>query len=260
MINEVFLPKHPEAVVIDQAAVGTSTRSNPATYTGVMDDIRKAFAATNRVDAGLFSFNSKGACEECKGTGVIYTDLAFLDAIKLPCEICQGRRFKDEVLAYQLDGKSISDVLALTVAQALEFFTQKEIVRKLQAMSDVGLNYLTLGQPLSTLSGGECQRIKLASELHKRGSIYVLDEPTTGLHMSDITHLLAILNRLVDAGNTVIVIEHHMDVIRNADWIIDLGPEGGNKGGQIVFAGPPRDLLKAEGSLTSKYLQPVPTT
>ncbi len=260
LIDEVFLRQHPEAIVIDQSAVGTSTRSNPATYTGVMDDVRKAFAAANKVDAGLFSFNSKGACENCNGSGVIYTDLAFLDGIKTPCEVCQGRRFKDEVLAYRLDGKSISDVLALTVAQALDFFTQREIVRKLQAMSDVGLDYLTLGQPLSTLSGGECQRIKLASELHKRGSIYVLDEPTTGLHMSDITHLLAILNRLVDGGNSVIVIEHNLDVIRNADWIVDLGPEGGSKGGRVMFAGTPRDLLNVPESLTSRYLQPVAVT
>ncbi|MCC2672628.1 MAG: thiamine transporter permease, partial [Armatimonadetes bacterium] len=256
LINEVFLRRHPEAIVIDQSGVGASSRSNPATYTGVMDDVRKAFAAANKVDAGLFSFNSKGACENCKGTGVLYTDLAFLDGVKTPCEICQGRRFKEEVLAYTLNGKSISDVLEFTVAQALAFFTRKETVRKLQAMSDVGLDYLTLGQPLSTLSGGECQRIKLASELHKQGSIYVLDEPTTGLHMSDIAHLLAILNRLVDGGNTVIVIEHNLDVIRNADWIIDLGPEGGNEGGRVVFTGTPKELLHAPGSLTSRYLAP----
>jgi len=256
LINEEFLRQHADAIVIDQSAVGASSRSNPATYTGVMDDVRKAFAATNKVDAGLFSFNSKGACENCKGTGVIYTDLAFLDGVKIPCEICQGRRFKDEVLRHTLDGKSISDVLALTVVQALGFFTQREIVRKLQAMSDVGLDYLTLGQPLSTLSGGECQRIKLASELHKRGSIYVLDEPTTGLHIADITHLLEMINRLVDGGNTVIVIEHNMDVIRNADWIIDLGPEGGSKGGRVVFAGTPHELLRDTQSLTSRYLQP----
>jgi excinuclease UvrABC ATPase subunit len=162
LINEVFVVEHPEAVVIDQSAVGTSTRSNPATYTGVMDDIRKAFAAANKVDAGLFSFNSKGACESCNGSGVVYTDLAYLAEFKSPCEVCQGRRFKDEVLVYKLDGKSISDVLELTAAQSLDFFSRKEIVRKLEAMRDVGLGYLTLGQPLSTLSGGECQRIKLA--------------------------------------------------------------------------------------------------
>jgi excinuclease UvrABC ATPase subunit len=255
LINEAFLRQHPEAIVIDQAAVGVSTRSNPATYTGIMDDVRKAFATVNRVSPSLFSFNSKGACENCQGLGVIYTDLAFLDGVKTPCEICDGKRFKDEVLAYKLDGKSITDVLAMTVRQALEFFQIKEVVRKLQAMRDVGLEYLTLGQPLSTLSGGECQRIKLASELHKRGSIYVMDEPTTGLHMSDISHLLGVINRLVDSGNTVIVIEHNLDVIKNADWIIDLGPEGGSKGGQVIFTGTPAQLLDAPHSLTGQYLR-----
>jgi excinuclease UvrABC ATPase subunit len=260
LIDGVFLPEHPEAIVIDQSGVGTSSRSNPATYTGVMDDIRKAFATANKVDAGLFSFNSKGACENCKGSGVIYTELAFLDVVKLPCEVCEGRRFKDEVLGYTLDGRNVAEVLELTVAHALDSFGQKEIVRKLQAMSDVGLDYLTLGQPLSTLSGGECQRIKMASELHKKGNIYVLDEPTTGLHMSDTSHLLAMLDRLVDAGNSVIVIEHNLDVIRNADRIIDLGPEGGSRGGEIVFTGTPTQLLDAPGSLTGEYLrrtQPV---
>jgi excinuclease UvrABC ATPase subunit len=255
LIDGVFLPEHPDAIVIDQSAVGTSTRSNPATYTGVMDDIRKAFATANKVDAGLFSFNSKGACENCKGSGVTYTELAFLDAVKLPCDVCEGRRFKDEVLEYKLDGRNVSEVLGLTVAHALDSFGQPEILRKLQAMSDVGLHYLTLGQPLSTLSGGECQRIKMASELHKKGNIYVLDEPTTGLHMSDTSHLLAMLDRLVDSGNTVIVIEHNLDVIRNADWVIDLGPEGGSRGGQIVFTGTPTDLLDAPGSLTGDYLR-----
>ena len=254
LISDAFLRQHPDAIVIDQSAVGTTTRSNPATYTGVMDDIRKVFAAVNKVDAALFSFNSKGACENCKGSGVIYTDMAFLDGVKTPCEICRGRRFKDDVLAYKMDGKSISDVLAMPVSEALAFFSQKPIVKKLEAIRDVGLHYLTLGQPLSTLSGGECQRIKLASELHKDGSVYVLDEPTTGLHMSDVGHLLAILDRLVDAGNSVIVIEHNMDVVRRADWMIDLGPEGGSKGGRVVFAGTPAELLKAKQSLTSKYL------
>src|SRR5580700_7714907 len=255
LINAVFLVEHPEAVVIDQSAVGTSIRSNPATYTGVMDDVRKAFAAANKVDAGLFSFNSKGACEACNGSGVIYTELSFLEEFKSPCEECQGRRFKDEVLAYKLNGKSISDVLMMTAAQALEFFSHKEIIKKLQAMRDVGLGYLALGQPLSTLSGGECQRLKLASELHKDGSIFVMDEPTTGLHMSDITNLLAIMDRLVDEGNSVIVIEHNLDVIRNADWIIDLGPEGGSKGGEVVFEGTPMLLLKNKQSLTGQYLR-----
>ena len=256
LINDVFLAQHPDSIVIDQSAVGTSTRSNPATYTGVMDDLRKAFASANKVDAGLFSFNSKGACEACNGSGVVYTDLAFLDAFKSPCEVCQGRRFKEEVLVYKLDGKSISDVLAMTVAEAVQLFSKrKEIVRKLKAMHDVGLAYLTLGQPLSTLSGGECQRLKLASELHKDGSLYVMDEPTTGLHMSDIAHLLAIIDRLVDGGNSVIVIEHNLDVIRSADWIIDLGPEGGSKGGEVVFEGTPLELSKAKTSLTGRYLR-----
>ena len=255
LINHVFLQQHPEAIMIDQSAVGTSSRSNPATYTGVMDDVRKVFAAANKVSPSLFSFNSAGACENCQGLGVVYTNLAFLDEVKTPCEICGGKRFKDEVLAYKLKGKSISDVLAMTVQQALEYFDTKEIVYTLKAMSDVGLNYLTLGQPLSTLSGGECQRIKLASELHKKSSIYVMDEPTTGLHMSDIAHLLEIMNRLVDDGNTVVVIEHNLDVIKNADWIIDMGPEGGNKGGRVIFEGTPRQLIQAKQSLTGAYLK-----
>ena len=255
LIHQTFLRQHPDAVVIDQSAVGTSSRSNPATYTGIMDDVRKAFANANMVSASLFSFNSEGACETCQGLGVIYTDLAFMEGVKTPCETCGGKRFKDEVLQYKLNGKSISDVLSMSIQEALEFFTIREIVRKLQALSDVGLNYLTLGQPLSTLSGGECQRIKLASELHKKGSVYVMDEPTTGLHMSDIQHLLAIMNRLVDAGNTVIVIEHNLDIIKNADWIIDMGPEGGNKGGRVMFEGTPAQLLNATHSLTSAYLK-----
>ncbi len=255
LIHQTFLRQHPDAIVIDQSAVGVSTRSNPATYTGIMDDVRKAFAAANKVSPSLFSFNSEGACENCQGLGVIYTELAALGEVKSPCEICEGKRFKDEVLAYKLNGKSINDVLQMTIQQALEYFDIKSVVSKLQALSDVGLNYLSLGQPLSTLSGGECQRIKLASELHKQGSIYVLDEPTTGLHMSDISHLLEIMNRLVDAGNTVIVIEHNLSLIKNADWIIDMGPEGGSKGGKVMFEGTPKQLLAAKHSLTSEYLR-----
>jgi excinuclease UvrABC ATPase subunit len=255
LINEVFQHQHPDAIVIDQSAVGVNSRSNPATYTGILDDVRKAFAAANKVQASLFSFNSKGACENCQGLGVVFTELSFFDSVKSPCEICGGKRFKDEVLAYKLNGKSISDVLAMNVGQALEYFEIKEVTRKLQAMSDVGLDYLSLGQPLTTLSGGECQRIKLASELHKQGSIYIMDEPTTGLHMSDIGHLMKVINRLVDTGNTVVVIEHNLHVIKNADWIIDMGPEGGSKGGQIMFEGTPKELLKAKRSITSQYLQ-----
>lgn len=255
LINDVFLNEHTDAIVIDQSAIGVSTRSNPATYTGILDDVRKAFASANKVSPSLFSFNSKGACENCQGLGVVYIDLSFFDSVKLPCEVCGGKRFKEDVLSYLLNGKSIADVLEMTVEQALEFFQLKEVVRKLQALSDVGLNYITLGQPLSTLSGGECQRIKLASELHKKGSIYVMDEPTTGLHMSDIGHLLEIMNRLVDAGNTVIVIEHNLEVISQADWIIDMGPDGGSKGGHVVFEGTPSQIIHAEQSITGKYLK-----
>jgi excinuclease UvrABC ATPase subunit len=255
LINEVFQHQHPDAIGIDQSAVGVNSRSNPATYTGIMDDIRKAFASANKVQASLFSFNSKGACENCQGLGVIYTELSFFDSVKSPCEVCEGRRFKDEVLEYKLNGKNISEVLAMNVEQALEYFELPEVKKKLQAMSDVGLDYLGLGQPLSTLSGGECQRIKLASELHKKGSIYIMDEPTTGLHMSDIGHLMQVINRLVDTGNTVVVIEHNLHVIKNADWIIDMGPEGGSKGGKVMFEGTPKELLKAKGSLTSQYIR-----
>jgi len=255
LIHQTFLRQHPGSIVIDQSPVGVSSRSNPGTYTGIMDEVRKAFAAANKVSPSLFSFNSEGACENCQGLGVIYTEIPAMGEVKSPCEICEGKRFKDEVLEYKLNGKSINDVLEMTVRQALEYFKIDKITSKLQAMSDVGLDYLTLGQPLSTLSGGECQRIKLASELHKQGSIYVLDEPTTGLHMSDISHLLEIMNRLVDAGNTVMVIEHNTSVIKNADWIIDMGPEGGTKGGKVMFEGTPKQLLTAKNSLTSEYIR-----
>lgn len=254
LIHQVFLKQHPDAIVVDQSPVGASSRSNPATYVGIMDVIRKAFAAANGVDAGLFSFNSKGACDNCKGAGFITTDLGFLDDAKTICGVCNGKRFKDEVLTYKYAGKTITDVLELTMAEANEFFDLPEIAKKLQALNDVGLEYLTLGQPLSTLSGGECQRIKLASELHKQGSVYVLDEPTTGLHVSDITRLHTLINRLVDEGNTVITIEHNLDVIRWADWIIDLGPDGGDKGGQIMFEGTPADLITSKKALIAKYL------
>jgi excinuclease UvrABC ATPase subunit len=258
LIHQAFLKRHSDAIVIDQSPVGVSSRSNPATYTGVLDEVRKAFAKANNVNPSLFSFNSKGACETCQGLGVVYTELSFFEEVKSPCEICAGKRFKDEVLAYKFHGKSISGVLNMPVREALEFFDTKEVAkdvtRILQSLSDVGLDYLTLGQPLSTLSGGECQRIKLAGELHKKGSVYVMDEPTTGLHMSDIGHLLAIINRLVDTGNTVIVIEHNQAIIKNADWIIDMGPEGGNKGGRVMFEGTPQQLLDCKQSLTSAYL------
>ncbi|TKG94188.1 excinuclease ABC subunit UvrA [Puteibacter caeruleilacunae] len=254
LIHKEFLENHQDAIVIDQNPVGQSERSNPATYTGVFDYIRKAFAKANKVSAALFSFNSTGACDNCKGLGYITIDMAFLDSVKSTCEECEGKRFKSDVLAYKYNGKTIVDVLEMTINQAKAFFTDTEIKDRLQMLVEVGLGYLKLGQPLSTLSGGECQRIKLASELQKKGNIYILDEPTTGLHMSDINKIKEIMNRLVDNGNSVIVIEHNLDVISDADWIIDMGPEGGIAGGKIVFEGTPNDIIKRTDSFTGQYL------
>jgi excinuclease UvrABC ATPase subunit len=254
LIHQVFLKQHPDAIVVDQTAVGTSSRSNPATYVGIFDAIRKAFGKANKADVALFSFNSKGACENCKGAGFLTTNLGFLDDAKTPCDVCGGKRFKDEVLGFKYHGKSITDVLDLTMAEAHAFFDMKEIAPQLEALNEVGLDYLTLGQPLSTLSGGECQRIKLAMQLHKKGSIYVLDEPTTGLHISDTERLHKLIDRLVGEGNTVITIEHNTSVIRQADWIIDLGPEGGDKGGRVMFEGTPAELVKNKQALIAEYL------
>ncbi|CAM4113121.1 ATP-binding cassette domain-containing protein [Deinococcus marmoris] len=254
LINDVFLAQHPGSVVIDQSRVTANSRSAPATYTGIMDDIRKAFAKANGVSASLFSFNSEGSCPECSGLGVIYTDLAFMEGMTSVCDVCGGKRFKEEVLAYHLRGQSIADVLDMTAEQALAFFTEKKIRAVLQAMNDVGLGYLKLGQPLSTVSGGEGQRLKLAGELHKKGSVYVMDEPTTGLHLSDIGMLMRLIDRLVDSGNTVLLIEHHLDVIRQADWIIDLGPEGGSAGGEVLYEGPPQGLKNCARSLTGQFI------
>lgn len=255
LIFDEFLDQHPDAIVINQKSVSTSIRSTPATYTGMMDAIRDSFASANKVSKSLFSFNSEGACSECQGNGFINTDLAFLEIIRTTCETCDGKRFKDEVLQYKLNGKSISDVLDMTVSEAFQFFQGEELVSTLKTLSEVGLDYMTLGQPLNTLSGGECQRIKLAGELHKSGNIYVLDEPTTGLHMSDIRHLVNILDRLVDNGSTVIVIEHNLDMMKQADWIIDLGPSGGKRGGEIMFAGTPHEFIIRSNSLTAQYLR-----
>ncbi len=248
------LPKaYPEAVIIDQNLARGSRRSNTATYTGILDNVRKAFAKANGVDAALFSANSKGACPDCNGLGVIYTDLAHLDPMVTPCETCEGKRFTAEVLAYHLRGKSISDVYEMSVSDAVDFFTEPAIVKILKGLDDVGLGYLTLGQPLSTLSGGERQRLKLAAELGKAGNIYVLDEPTTGLHMNDVDTLIGLFDRLVDASSTVIVIEHNLDVISRADWVIDMGPGAGQAGGTVQFEGVPADLA-ASDTLTGQYL------
>ncbi|MFF3437261.1 hypothetical protein [Streptosporangium sp. NPDC002721] len=255
LVNEVFLARHPGTVMIDQAAAGTSARSNPATYTGLMDEIRALFAAAGGVSPALFSFNSQGACPECQGLGVIHTDLAFMDGITSVCEVCRGRRFRPEVLRHTLRGRSVSDVLEMTVDEAAEFFTEPGPLRTLGTLREVGLGYLGLGQPLGSLSGGECQRIKLAGELHKKGSVYVMDEPTTGLHMSDVEHLIGIMDSLVDGGNTVIVIEHNLDVIKNADWVVDLGPDGGDRGGTVIFEGTPLRLLDERDSFTAEHLR-----
>jgi excinuclease UvrABC ATPase subunit len=255
LIHYAFLSQYPDAVVVDQGALSTNVRSTPATYTGMMDEIRKQFAKANDVNASLFSFNSKGACPNCQGLGFIYTDLAFMDPIRTPCEICEGKRFNDEVLSYELRGKNINDVLEMPMREALDFFQKTKLNSQLEKLVDVGLDYLKLGQPLSTLSGGECQRVKLAQELNKKGSIYIMDEPTTGLHMSDVGRLLDIMDKLVDSGNSVIVIEHNVDVIKNADWIIDMGPEAGHLGGEVVFEGTPEEIIHSERSLTGQYLR-----
>ncbi|WP_434509772.1 ATP-binding cassette domain-containing protein [Desulfitobacterium sp. AusDCA] len=254
LVNGVFAREYKDAIIVDQSAVSANLRSNPATFTGIMDQIRKLFADENKVSAGLFSYNSEGACEACKGRGYIETDLSFMDSVETICEECGGKRFKHEALEYKYNGRSIVEVLEMTIAEAVDFFMQKEIKNKLKHIVDVGLHYMTLGQPLDTLSGGECQRLKLAKELSKKGNIYIMDEPTTGLHMSDITGILTIIDRLVEKGNTVIVIEHNLDVIRNADWIIDVGPQGGSRGGEILFAGPPADLRNCKESITAKYV------
>jgi excinuclease UvrABC ATPase subunit len=250
-----FTAAHDEAVVVDQSSIGISGRSTPATYLGVMDTVRKIFARETGTEAGSFSFNSGGACGTCEGRGIIYTDLAFMDPVTTTCHACGGRRFRDEVLRLTVRGSSIADVLEMTAEQALGFFDDPGVRRRLRALRDVGLTYLTLGQPLSTLSGGERQRIKLATRLHRTGAVYVLDEPTTGLHMADVEGLVALLDRLVDAGNTVVVVEHNLDVVARADWVIDLGPGGGRDGGEIVFEGTPRQLLEAEGSFTGEHLR-----
>jgi len=245
---------YPDTVIIDQNLNRGSSRSNTATYTGILDTVRKTFAKANGVDAALFSANSKGACPDCKGLGVTYTDLAHMDPVASVCETCEGKRFTEEVLQHKLRGKAISDVYEMSVTEATEFFTEPAIAKILRGLDDVGLGYLTLGQPLSTLSGGERQRLKLAAELGKSGNIYVLDEPTTGLHMNDVDTLIGLFDRLVDAGSTVIVIEHNLDVISRADWVIDLGPGAGNDGGSVVFEGTPTGLRKAKASLTGAAL------
>ena len=253
------IPKGAGVVSVDQAAIRGSRRSNPATYTGLLDPIRAAFAKANGVKPALFSANSEGACPNCKGAGVIYTDLAMMAGVATVCEVCEGKRFDAAVLDYKLGGADISEVLALPVDEAREFFGDGEAKNAaalaiLGHLADVGLGYLTLGQPLTTLSGGEQQRLKLATHMADKGGVYVLDEPTSGLHLADVEQLLGLLDRLVDSGKSVIVISHHQAVMAHADWIVDLGPGAGHDGGRIVFEGTPADLVAARSTLTGEHL------
>ncbi|MFD7136524.1 ATP-binding cassette domain-containing protein [Streptomyces sp. NPDC059894] len=253
------VPASAGVVHVDQAPIRGSRRSNPATYTGLLDPIRKAFAKANGVKPALFSANSEGACPTCNGAGVIYTDLAMMAGVATTCEECAGQRFQASVLEYRLGGRDISEVLAMPVTEAEEFFATGEARtpaahRVLERLADVGLGYLTLGQPLTTLSGGERQRLKLATHMGEKGGVHVLDEPTTGLHLADVEQLLGLLDRLVDSGKSVVVIEHHQAVMAHADWIIDLGPGAGHDGGRIVFEGTPADLVAARSTLTGEHL------
>ncbi|MFI7656133.1 ATP-binding cassette domain-containing protein [Streptomyces albidoflavus] len=253
------IPGSDEVVSVDQSPIRGSRRSNPATYTGLLDPIRKAFAKANGVKPALFSANSEGACPNCKGAGVVYTDLGMMAGVSATCEECDGKRFEASVLEHHLGGKDISEVLAMPVTEAEEFFREGEARtpaahRVLTRLADVGLGYLTLGQPLTTLSGGERQRLKLATHMADKGGTYVLDEPTTGLHLADVDQLLALLDRLVDSGKSVIVIEHHQAVMAHADWIIDLGPGAGHDGGRVVFEGTPADLTEKRGTVTGEHL------
>jgi excinuclease UvrABC ATPase subunit len=248
-----------EVVSVDQGAIRGSRRSNPATYTGLLDPIRSAFAKANGVKPALFSANSEGACPTCNGAGVTYVDLAMMAGVATTCEECEGRRFQASVLEYHLAGRDISEVLAMSVTEAEAFFGAGEARTPaahaiLDRLADVGLGYLSLGQPLTTLSGGERQRLKLAIQMAEKGVVYVLDEPTSGLHLADVEQLLGLLDRLVDAGKSVIVIAHHQAVMAHADWIIDLGPGAGHDGGRIVFEGTPADLVAARSTLTGEHL------
>jgi excinuclease UvrABC ATPase subunit len=246
-------------VTVDQGAIRGSRRSNPATYTGLLEPIRKAFAKVNGVKPALFSANSEGACPACNGAGVIFTDLGMMAGVATTCVECDGKRFDASVLDYHLGGRDISEVLAMSVAEAEAFFGTGEARIPaahviLQRLADVGLGYLCVGQPLTTLSGGERQRLKLATHLGEKGGVYVLDEPTSGLHLADVEQLLALLDRIVDSGKSVIVIEHHQAVMAHADWIIDLGPGAGHDGGRLVFEGTPTELVAAGSTLTGQHL------
>jgi excinuclease UvrABC ATPase subunit len=255
LINHVLPTQHPHVKLIDQGALHASRRSHLASYTGIFDSIRESFAKKNRVSASLFSANAAGACPECRGLGVIILDLAFMDEVEHPCDLCKGTGYKPNVLQYKWNAKNIVEVLKMTVEESTIFFDDQRTHDLLNRINDMGLGYMTLGQPLSTFSGGERQRLKLALQFDERGQLFVFDEPTTGLHPSDIEKLMFIFQRLVDQGNTVIIIEHNLDIISQADWIIDIGPGGGHEGGTIVFEGLVTDLLKNKTSKTGEYLR-----
>lgn len=241
--------------MINQKPIGTSVRSNAATYIGIMDEIRKIFAKENKVSKSLFSFNSKGACPACKGTGRIVYDMAFAESVEIICEDCNGNRYNKEALSYTFNGKNIQEVMKLTVEEACDFFDNKKINNALESLIDVGLDYLQLGQSTNTMSGGEIQRLKLADNLNKKGEVYILDEPSSGLHNNDLLKLLKLFKRLVNDDNTVIIVEHRLEMIANADWIIDLGPDGGIDGGEVIFSGTPKEILKCDKSKTGFYLK-----
>lgn len=257
LIHGCFAKKHPEAIVIDQSPIGKSSRANAATYIGVFDLIRKVFASATGAEPSLFSFNSTGACPKCNGQGVVSYELHFLDSVKTTCDECEGKRYHADVLQLKYKGYSIADVLDMPVNQAIDFFRNPKIKRQLQLLKRVGLGYIKMGQPLSTFSGGESQRLKIAVELCNEGNIYIMDEPTTGLHMSDIHNFFGIVKSLTDCNNTVIIIEHNLDIIKYADWIIDMGPEGGKCGGEVIFEGVPEDLINDSRSHTGRYLREI---
>lgn len=254
LIHGCFASEHPEAVIIDQSPIGKTSRANAATYIGVFNLIRKAFARATQHEASLFSFNSKGACPKCNGQGTLSFDLHFLDEVRMVCDACEGRRYNADVLKLKMSGHNIADVLNMTVNQAMEYFSDKAIRKHLGLLQDVGLGYLKLGQSLSSLSGGESQRLKIATELNYESNIYIMDEPTTGLHLSDTENFIGIITKLVENHNTVVIIEHNPEIIRYADWVIDMGPEGGKKGGEILFEGTPGELIKCPDSYTGQYL------
>jgi excinuclease UvrABC ATPase subunit len=257
LVHDVFAREHPEVIVVDQEQIGRTSRGTPASYIGIFDLMRKEIAGSLRVEPGLFSFNSKGACPKCGGAGFISLEMNFLDDVRMTCDECGGKRYRDDVLSMTYKGKNISEILEMTAGEAVSFFDSKEIARRLRVLCDVGLEYVGIGQSLSSLSGGESQRLKLASELHKKGNVYVMDEPTSGLHVADTKKLLDIIDSLVDGGNTVIVIEHNLDVMAAADWIIDMGPEGGSSGGEVVAVGTPEEISGQDAGFTGRYLKKI---